>query len=450
MIVAAVIACDLVDPLLAMSIVLVAVLSQSLPPSNATAKGAIENMTTAEGDTQITSDGNGSPKGAASVQDLGMPKPDKLKYFAYPTISGPEEPEKIVDIASSGGTSFTLEPPPDAGAPKWLGPPTKSILSSANGHEPRLSVFVTLEDGVRIDALEESGTINIESPRSSLFLAYASDSSTDGNVKEKHVQLALYKVPDVQSSGKHGLVLHGQFGDDEVQMSYTPTQYPRTHFLIRDGSRLTIGWSDPYKHDGAIAEESVAATSGALLYDNKACIVNATKSPIGRIGSVVVYNDGMRDYLNDVMRGISRHTLLRNDLYKKLHDDFALLQDKVASSKHTPLVLDVTEACAAVSDWSRFDPIAVSEACRNAINESCKKDSSQPSCECWTEENMHKPECVALRAVYSGEKLGPVSKPRQDPAPVPEATPTPVAKITYEPSDYVPFPSWWQRLISPH
>lgn len=446
---------NIVNPIAVISVVIVAIAAKSA--FDRSERGLSEHMTTDEaskpGVASIATSG-----GALSAHSFEMPSVDSLIHFAYPSVSTKDEPQQIIDLVSQQG--FSYEPPPDATSPKWIGPPANVIMTNAVGSEPALSVFVTLENGLQVDALEESGTVSIDSPRTSLFMAYASDNSTDGSVKEKHIQLAVYKLADSQSLGGHRLVLHGRFGDDEVQIAYVPTQYARTHFLIRDGSRLSIGYYDPYMKDAVVIEESVLAKSPSMSYDNKPCIVNATKSPIGRIRSVVVYKQGMRDHLQAILKGIASHTFLQNELYRRLFDDLSSLRKSVQESKSTAPVANVQQACSSVSDWTRFDPVSASEECRAAIDDSCKKDPSQPFCACWTDELMHKPECVALRAVYSGQKLVPAETPqptadkpqteakivstRYDPS---LAKPSKVAVPTYEPSTYTQYPSWWQRLL---
>ena len=438
---------DIVNPIAVISVVIVAIASKAvLDQSQGTVS---EHMTTGDA-TQGDTVSNVSSGGALSAQSFDMPSLDNLIHFTYPSVAAKDEPEQIIDLVSKQG--FKYEPPPDATSPKWIGPPANVIMSNAVGTEPGLSVFVTLENGLQVDALEESGTVSIDSPRTSLFMAYASDNNTDGSVKEKHIQLAVYKLADAQSLGGHRLVLHGRFGDDEVQIAYVPTQYARTHFLIRDGSRLTIGWYDPYMKNAVATEESVLAKSPSMSYDSKPCIVNATKSPIGRIRSVVIYKQGMRDHLQAILRGIASHTFLQNELYKRLFDDLSSLRKSVRDQKSNAPVANVQQACSTVSDWTRFDPINATEECRAAIDESCKKDPSQPFCGCWTEEFMHKPECIALRAVYSGQKLVPAEavKPAATAQPA-SATPTPqkeaVVGPVYEPSTYTKYPPWWQRLL---
>jgi hypothetical protein len=447
-VVASVITCDLLDPLIAISVVIFAVVARSVSLRDVFhIAHTVENMETTAAKTN-TSTNTSVPSTGSVLQHIEMPLPANLKYFACPgTVSG-TEPERVLDLVDQTG-AFRLEKA-DALSPKWTGPKTSDLLPPANGHEPRLSVFITLDGRLNGDTISAS-----EEERASLFLAYASDPDlgAQGETSEKVIQLSIHEIPNGT------LELRGEFGSDSVNMPYPPPLGPRTHYLIRDESYLRIGFFDPI-NNSASESSQVQATSPALLPNEQFSRVNATERRIGRIYSVVVYNTGMSDYLTGVRQGLTKHTMLRNDMYRKIHDDLEGLRADIQKKKTTPLFSGLNNACPEVSDWTSFDPVGVSPECRDAIKVSCDTDSSQPNCKCWNEQYSLKdsPACVAMRAVF-----GKVPTPAPSASAVSSSVQTPVTQTndsstaatsgpTVDPSTgtYVRPPSWWTYLTSPN
>lgn len=432
------IAFDILDPMLALSVVIVAV---ALRSGEGQSTESFENMPNAENvsDGRTGSGSKGVHPQSDVLRELDMPVPSRLRYFAYPSTPSLEQTERVLDLVDQK-SEFRLQRA-DASAPKWSGPKTSNLLSTTNGHEPRLSVFITLDGKMDANSLHPH-----DSGRASLFLAYASDpeKGARGEQSEKWIQLSVHAI----ENGEYEL--RGQFGDDEIDMPYPLPNGPRTHYLIRDETYLRIGFFDPV-NDFNSESSRIQAKAGALLPDEQVSYVNATGRNIGRIYSVVIYDTGMWDHISKIQTSLSKHALLHNPVYRKTHDDLIDLREDIRRKKTTPTFDGVADACSGVEDWTKFNAINASQECRDAIKASCEATPSQDGCRCWDEEypRFKSSECSGLRILYGSESPKPSVSVEISPEEAGHPTPQSAPRANSSPGSFITPPPWWEHVLRP-
>ena len=172
--------------------------------------------------------------------------------------------------------------------------------------------------------------------------------------------------------------------------------------------------------------------------------INADGSALSPITSLVVYGADMNPDLYAVKAGIQRHAMHHNELYARLFADQKKLEEAVQLARVTPKFTgaEVEEACKEVEDWTLFDPVSVSSACRDAIRNSCIADPSQDGCKCWRKDEQvyNETVCEASRLLYGAEQEA-REVPPQDVLQTPSMQPEVLA-----PAYFMKPPSLWTWL----
>ena len=373
-------------------------------------------------------------KASSTLSHVDMPTSENLVHFVTPTDDG----TNCVDLVNgSQEQPFAVTARSVPRAPIWAGPSAKSMMSTES-EQAKVSVFVTL-DG----SMDTASVGTAIGARASLFLAYASDrrNTTRGVASEKWVQLAVHGL------ASRGHELRATFGDDVAAVEFPPTSHPRTVFMVRNAQSLRVGYFDPTgtAEDGA----STDSRQGPLLMSEQPVMINATGAQIGGIISLVVYQDSVQDVVNQVRAGIARHTLLNNSHYREVRETVMNLNDEIDARKKQPRYAGagVADACADITDWTAFDPVLATSACRDAIRESCEDDPSQKHCRCWDDsfELKESVECAAMRAVFGadGETIQAPATCAGPESPPAAAVPLPPGK------SWLSRPSWLTSVFRP-
>lgn len=316
---------------------------------------------------------------ASDALTLQIPHSDSLMYFAYPDTSSAGRLLDLVDTSSafktrSGGAHV-----------QWEGPPSSKLLA-----HNELSVFVTLDGSVPLDELKK---------KACLFTAFGNPEQLDASQStDLRAELSVEPTPD------GALQLSGRFGMDTAEpLDLRAGSGPQTYFLIRSKTAITVGSFDPYSPSVASSSARTQTTRKTPIGNANGmnCLVNMTDESIGSVLSVAIFGLAVEVEPN-LRKAFARHVMQFNEVYRQTQKSLAEAEEREQLLRSTPRFKNVSQACSSVQDWTRFDPVMTSEACRSAIQASCTEDPHQVGCECWDPDFAQRDsdECSMQRSLY--------------------------------------------------
>ena len=345
------------DPLICVSVILLAVVTRSM------SQNVQRNRS-----NQIEKYTYDSAKQVLEPPIVSLPDQDNLLHMAW--LDSSTNPPQVRDIKAKTDADVKFKQVDGAPGAYWTGPPSSELLAN-----PSLSVFVTL------DASQEL------TPATLLLILGISSNASDVDAGDAQRQLSM-SVREVGGDYE----LYATYGKDDSAGSKNPSlllppmssKSPRTFYIIKTANALKVGFFDTLTSEGVMSDP--VALTGTFQSISTDSSMNARKESIGGIQSVMVYSKDMTDSLPAVKKSMTRYVLSavgeHNEILKPVQD----VADKYKLLQETPWVSGVGSACN-VKDWTQYDPSKVSQTCRDAIGQSCERDPSQNHCECFDTKN---------------------------------------------------------------